>query len=245
MIIVNIYAMPRSGTNFLANWLFMNYNINTVNSGGGRYPLRTFDKQHTIYKPSGMYRENCTDIVRDEMSFTLNGGKRRIFSHWISQFMVRTKGNYNYVLLRDPIDTSISMHNYYLKYGTHKHWNMEDKSNLLDFVKKYSDLSSRKLHRRYNIRNVVSLTDIANGQLRSSFNEILKPIERDILYCGDGHLIQKLNGEYQCECGTIRAQGTTSVSTTFDIGRYTNLTPTYDIGYLKQLIGELDADTKE
>ncbi len=72
-MIINIYSLPRSGTNFLANWLFLNYNVNTINSGGGRYPLRKQPDKYSIYQPHGMFRKNCTDIVRDEMSFTLNG----------------------------------------------------------------------------------------------------------------------------------------------------------------------------
>ena len=122
--VIDIYAMPRSGTNLLGSYFSKISGAHVVNTGGGRYPFRDGTCFEGSMGENIKVRKICDVnlLIKDEVHFELLGPKKL----WLNQLRYRRASSHHtkIVLLRNPFSVIQSMHAYHLKYRTHPYWNM-------------------------------------------------------------------------------------------------------------------------
>ena len=99
---VDVYAMPRSGTNLFANYLALHVNVHVVNTGGGRFLFRSpMDFKSSMSENIPIRKAEMIDfIIKDEVHIEFVGRRR----HWIAQFLYKfySQKHVKLVLLRNP-----------------------------------------------------------------------------------------------------------------------------------------------
>ena len=145
---INVFSLPRSGTNLFASFISRHPKIISYNVGGGRFPLRPNynPKNYQIPSSTQIKKEvnKVTFYLRDELKFNLIGPKiywpeQYVFKIYLKFFKRLNK--HKIILLRNPYSIAASMHDYYKKNKSHELvWNMNDMSQIRKFTNNFSDL---------------------------------------------------------------------------------------------------------
>ena len=215
---INIYSLPRSGTNLFAGYLMRHPKIVSHNVGGGRHPFRAnFNSlQHEIFTAAGAFKDYNKDTyyLRDELKFSFVGSKRTwseqaLFKIYVSLFK---KFNKSIVLIRNPYAIASSMYDYQLKNSSHSDlWDVSSKRILDKFVKNFVFLVN-------NSKRVINEGGIivdpylffTEKSMQSSLFDFLclnasdmQKIER----CKKGHKFKIVDNELACPCGKLEGFG--------------------------------------
>jgi len=145
---INVFSLPRSGTNLFASFMSRHPKIISYNVGGGRFPLRpnyNSKKNQIIISPQIKKEANKdTFYLRDELKFNFIGPKiywpeQYVFKIYLKFFKRFNKNKI--ILLRNPYSIAASMNDYYKKNKSHAHaWNMNDMTQITKFTNNFSDL---------------------------------------------------------------------------------------------------------
>lgn len=214
---VDVYAMPRSGTNLFANYLALHVNVHVVNTGGGRFLFRRpMDFKSSMSENILIRKAEMIDfIIKDEVHIEFVGRRR----HWISQFLYKfySQKHAKLVLIRNPFSVMRSMHHYYLKNLTHPHWNMESHTNQIHFLNTYEKYFVKS--NQHGFRAVY--LDLFAGD-QSYRQKLIKDlgignISKQNYQCNKGHIFS--SDVMKCGCGDIVGQGGFIFNANFDLQR--------------------------
>ena len=144
---INVYSLPRSGTNLFGAYLMQHPKIISYNVAGGRHPFRANfgSSKYEIFSGSGLYKnyDDESYYLRDELKFSFVGPRINWLEQGIFKLYERMfrKLNKRVVLIRNPYAIAASMYDYQLKNSSHKHvWNVSIKDQLNNFVSGFSNL---------------------------------------------------------------------------------------------------------
>lgn len=237
--VIDIYAMPRSGTNLLGSYFSRISGAHIVNTGGGRYPFRNGVNFEGSMGENIRIRKTC-DInfrVKDEIHLELIGSKKL----WPRQLLYRHTSLHHkkIVLLRNPFSVMQSMHAYHLKYRSHPHWNMlctDNRSKFLKTYVKYYAAAGRPRFICLVIDQFFSDPNYRTSLLKTI--EIEENFGDDEYECENGHRMTRSN--LRCECGVVKGQGNFDFSQKVDLSRLnrpiSDLLPCETIDEIKNFI---------
>ena len=220
MKIIDVYAMPRSGTNLFANYLGLYENVHAVNTGGGRFPFRSpKDFKSSMSENIPILKAEPIDfIVKDEVHIEFVGRKL----HRVSQLIYKLISNKHakIILLRNPLSVMRSMHSYYSKYATHPHWNMESFTNQNNFINTYEKYFLKSFQDGFKTVYLDEFAADKSYRQRVVRDLGLGSITKQSYQCRSGHILS--SDAMKCSCGDIVGQGGYIFNTNFDIQRLNN-----------------------
>jgi hypothetical protein len=237
---INVYSLPRSGTNLFAAINHVHpeiFSINhvhpeifSINVGGGRYPLafswRDLLKQSIIVNGEiEKDRDQVRYILRDELKFGFVGRRVTHFSQFLFKLISFFRSNDAIViLLRNPYAIASSMHRYFTK-KNHKRWNMESDLNIKRFANDYFNLiyggwRVKKNSLFVSIEQFVSDKNIADKYYKYLDTYPIEYMGFQYLNCQCGQKFDVYKNAVYCNvCGPICGEGGLNLSQRLDINR--------------------------
>lgn len=240
---LNIYSLPRSGTNLFAGYLAMFENVLAYNVDGGRRPFapELLKSESELFSYPGILTNiTCSNIiVRDELSANLVGPKK----YWMEQIIFRVYEkftmNQRVVLLRNPYSIASSMHRYQLKHTSHAHvWNMMDSRQMAHFVNRFRKLLLFVKKRRSRCLIVSPFEFFENPQYQKSILQKIgldSAVKRACLKCINNHKYELLDDQFSCECGILMGQGGYNPAKSIDPNRLLTETKFMETDIISQL----------
>ena len=215
---IDVYSLPRSGSNLFAAYMMLHTNIVSYNVAGGRHPLRANfgQKRYEVLSGPGIYKKNVDVLyrLRDELKFHFVGPK----TTWLEQGVFRLlnaftqKKPFIIILLRNPYAIASSMQSYQKTNPSHRNvWDMRKNKVREKFVVGYCKLLEKISH---TVKSGGYIVDpywfFKSEQLRVELFESLNleyskigSIEK----CRRGHKYEKCDGVYSCDCGQLEGFG--------------------------------------
>lgn len=203
----------------LAFTLSRYFGVHPVNTGGGRYPFRSHKMfSSSIFEsPKILKSEKCNFIVKDELHFRFVGSRLTYLSQLL--YKIFSYKNQKILIIRNPYSIIRSMHEYQMKNGTHKYWDMNKKENLDCFFSEFKNFAKNIYNDRYLNLNIIKF--FAN---KNYHNEIIFKIFNSLnlseqtFICELGHKLT--NPNYFCSCGNLLGQGNFKPNAPFDHDRF-------------------------
>lgn len=248
---INVYSLPRSGTNLFAAFLMKHPLIISYNVGGGRYPFRANLRlpKNEIFGEVGIEKNFGSTIyhLRDELKFDFIGKKRTwvgqyLFKHYSRFFSKYTK---TVVLIRNPFSIASSMYSYQTGNESHSRlWDVSRAEARRNFVYQYASLvlNAKKVVASGGtiIDPYIFFTDDAEKfrlfeYLGLDINDI------DIIKaCRKGHLFEIEDNFFACPCGKLMGSGGFNPASDIDPNRLLTNKKCIDYEFLNAIECEIE-----
>jgi len=248
---INIYSLPRSGTNLFAGYLMQHQNIVSHNVAGGRHPFQAnfHSAQHEIYAGAGMHKnyDKTAYFLRDELKFYYIGSKRT----WPEQAAFKIyerlfkRLNKRVVLMRNPYAIASSMYDYQVKNSSHRHvWDVSKKDQRIKFVQGFADLlkNSKSVLDEGSVivDPYLFFTDETMKLRLFDFLDLKNSDMNKIEKCKKGHRFEIVDNQLTCPCGKLEGFGGFNPLLEIDHDRLLTNRKYIDAYFIEELKEELE-----
>ena len=215
---INVYSLPRSGTNVFSGYLMQHAKIISHNVAGGRHPFRANfgSTKYEIFSGSGAYKIYDLDCyyLRDELKFSFIGPRKT----WPEQLLFKLyehmfrSMNKRVVLMRNPYAIAASMYDYQLKNSSHNHvWDVSKKDQLIKFVSSFSKMikKSKVVLKTGGIIIDPYLFFTQESMKLKLFDFLglnISDLEK-VEICKNGHKFEVIDNQLTCPCGKLEGFG--------------------------------------